>query len=130
MTRFYTVDDYVAQLPQWMQERFMEVRQLISTFPEIKETIRYNTAFFDYKGMMLYMGPYKKKRMVLGFCDGKLLIDDAYMLIADAGQTHVKHCELFEHHTPNLELIAAYIIKAMQLRDYLSAAKYAEHKKM
>ena len=130
MTRFYSVDDYVSQLPQWMQERFMEVRQLLSTFPEIKETIRYNTAFFDYKGMMLYMGPYKKKRMVLGFCNGKLLIDDAHMLIADAGQTQVKHWELFEHQTPNLELMATYIIKAMEIRDCLSAPKHAEHKKM
>lgn len=130
MTRFYSVDDYVSQLPQWMQERFMEVRQLLSTFPEIKETIRYNTAFFDYKGMMLYMGPYKKKRMVLGFCNGKLLIDDAQMLIADAGHTQVKHWELFEYHTPNLELMATYIMKAMEKRDYLSAPKHAEHKKM
>jgi hypothetical protein len=130
MTRFYSVDDYVSQLPQWMKERFMEVRQLISTFPEIKETIRYNTAFFDYKGMMLYMGTFKKKRMVLGFCNGNLLTEDTHMLVADAGQTHVKHWELFEHHTPDLELMATYIIRAMQIRDYLSAAKYAEHKKM
>jgi hypothetical protein len=130
MTRFYSVDDYVSQLPQWMQERFMQIRQLISTFPEIKETIRYNTAFFDYKGMMLYMGSYKKKRMVLGFCNGKLLTDDTHMLIADAGQANVKHWELFEYQTPDFELMATYIIRAMQIRDYLSATKYAEHKKM
>ena len=125
MNRVYSVDDYVAQLPQWMQQRFKEVRQLISTFPEIKETIRYNCPFYDYKGMMLYMGTYKKKRMVLGFCNGKLIPDEAQVLSVDAGQTQIKHWEMFEHDTIDLELMGEYVIKAMQLRDYLTERRNA-----
>lgn len=119
MEKVFSVDEYILQLEPWMQDKFTEARHLILTFPEIKECIRYNAPFYDYKGMMLYMGIYRKKRLVLGFCNGKHHPDTHQILIADAGQTQIKHWEFSKTGKTNLRLLTSYIKTAMQVQDQL-----------
>lgn len=124
MEKVNSVDAYLLLLEPWMQEKFTEARHLILTFPEIKERIRYNAPFYDYKGMMLYMGIYRKKRLVLGFCNGKLHPDKSSVLMADAGQTQIKHWEFFKTGKTDLPLLVSYIEAAMQVQDKLHTLKY------
>lgn len=124
MEKVFSVDDYLSHLEPWMQEKLTELRQLLSTFPEIKERIRYNAPFYDYQGMMLYAGIYRKNRLVIGFCDGKHHSDKNKILIADAGQTQIRHWELHQHQSTDLITLAAYVEEAMQIRDAIKLQKH------
>lgn len=127
----HTVDEYIASdkvLP-WMKTRMEEVRQMILTFPEISERIRYGAPFYDYEGMMLYMGPFKKKRLMLGFCNGIRMQDEFGVLKNDAGQTQIRHFELYEHTSPDLEQLVTYITEAMRINAQLAQQKHAHKNK-
>lgn len=91
-----TVDEYIALREPWMQSKMESVRQILLTFPEITERIRYQVPFYDCCGMMIYMGPFKKKRLVVGFCNGIHMTNKKGLLIADAGQIQIRHYELLE----------------------------------
>jgi len=129
MPGFQTVDEYILHMEPWMQDTFSRIRMLILTFPEIKETVRYNSPFYDYKGMMLYMGPYQKKRFVLGFCNGNRMPDEAGVLTNDAGQTQIKHWEFKPGEPIDEELLVQYIQKAMQVNEHLKELKHVTTRK-
>jgi hypothetical protein len=94
--RYINIDHYQAQLNPWMQEVFKEVRMLFLTFPEMKETIRYHTPFYDCADKpILYLSRFEKKRFVLGFCNGHLMPDEAGLLKNEKKQTLIKHWEFY-----------------------------------
>lgn len=127
----FTVDEYIASdkvLP-WMKIRMEEMRQLILTFPQISERIRYGAPFYDYQGMMLYMGPYKKNRLRIGFCNGVNIQDEFGVLKNDAGQTQIRHFELYEDTLPDHELLVSYISEAIRVNELLAQQKHARRNK-
>lgn len=123
------VEAYIQQMEPWMQDTFNRIRMLILTFPEIKETFRYKSPFYDHKRMMLYMGPYKKKRFVLGFCNGNLMPDEAGVLKNDAGQTQIRHWEFFPGEPINEELLVEYIAAAIQINENLKEPQHVTTRK-
>jgi hypothetical protein len=129
MPRFQTVEEYVDHMDPWMQDAFNSIRMLILTFPEITEKVRYNSPFYDYKGMMMYMGPYQKKRFVLGFCNGNRMPDEAGVLNNDAGQTQIKHWEFKPGEHINDELLVQYIQDAMQVNEQLKEPQHVTTRK-
>lgn len=106
-----------------MPGRMTQIRQLLSTYAQITERIRYGVPFYDYKGMMIYMGPFRKKRLMIGFCNGVHMQDEYGLLKNDAGQTQIRHFELFAHAEPDLVVVATYIEEALRINDLLFATR-------
>ena len=121
MRKYFTVDAYLndPDLPSWMRVKMEQVRQILSTFPNITEKIRYTVPFYDYCGMLLYLAPYQKNRLVVGFCNGVQMTDKTGVLINDAGQTQIRHYELFEHKKINETAIIRLINEAMRVNKKL-----------
>jgi hypothetical protein len=118
------VSAYLHQLEEdWIRIRFAEIRALLLTFPEITETFRYRTPFYDYNGMLLYLSLHKKKFPLIGFVDGFHMKDEAGLLTAKEGQTMIKHLYLQSENEPNDEAIVSYIADAIETRNRLK--KYA-----
>lgn len=131
LPKFQSVEDYIDYLDTaWMRAKLHEVRMLILTYPEIRETVRYNAPFYDCAGkMMLYMGPYKKKRLMLGFCNGNLMKDPAGVLKNDAGQTQIRHYEFWEDEPVNAILLLQYIEEAILVNQQLSEPQHVTTRK-
>jgi len=118
------VTDYIHHLEEkWIRNRFAEIRALLLTFPEISETFRYRTPFYDYNGMLLYLSLHKKKFPLIGFVDGFHMQDEAGLLTAKEGQTMIKHIYLQSEIEPSDETIVGYIADAIETRNSLK--KYA-----
>jgi len=116
-----TVDSFLSDenLAPWMRVKMTEVRQILSTFPEITEKIRYTVPFYDYKGMLLYMGPFQKKRLMIGFCNGVHMKRGVSHLISDAGQTQIRHFELFENKALPVKTIIMLFTEAIRTNEAL-----------
>ncbi len=106
-----------------MRTKLAYVRQLILTFPEITEKVRYKCPFYDYHGMLLYMSPYRKHRLVVGFCNGVYMEDKKKYLTFDAGQTQIRHFELFEHKKMDEVILIQLIEEAMRINKNLKKLK-------
>lgn len=114
------VTDFIHQLEKkWIRHRFAEIRALLLTFPEISETFRYRTPFYDYNGMLLYLSLHKKKNPLIGFVDGFHMQDEAGLLTAKEGQTMIKHLYIQSATEPNDEVIVGYIAEAIETRNRL-----------
>lgn len=120
MPKHFTVDSYLSdpELPNWMRLKMEQVRQILLTFPEITEKIRYTVPFYDYCGMLIYLAPYKKTRLVVGFCNGVNMSDKSGVLMNDAGQTQIRHYELFEHKKLNEKIIVHLVKEALRVNQY------------
>ncbi|MFN9582609.1 MAG: DUF1801 domain-containing protein [Bacteroidota bacterium] len=118
------VSTYLHQLEEnCIRTRFAEIRALLLTFPEISETFRYRTPFYDYNGMLLYLSLHKKKFPLIGFVDGYHMKDEAGLLVAKEGQTMIKHLYIKSENEPSEEVIVGYIADAIETRNRLK--KYA-----
>lgn len=131
LPKFQSVDAYIEYLDiAWMREKMQEVRMLILTYPEVKETVRYNAPFYDCAGkMMLYMGPYQKKRLMLGFCNGNRMKDPAGVLKNDGGQTQIRHYEFWEDEPVNAALLLQYIEEAIKVNQQLIEPQHVTTRK-
>lgn len=128
--RYDNVDSYVQNLQPWMQPLFQELRMLILTFPEVSETMRYNTPFFDAGGkMMLYLGSFKKKRFVLAFINGNLMKDEAGILKHENEQSQLRHWEFFENKQYDAELLVKYIVEAIDININLQEPQHVTTRK-
>lgn len=118
------VTDYLHHLEEdWIHARFASIRALLLTFPEITETYRYRTPFYDYNGMLLYLSLNKKKTPLIGFVDGFHMQDELSLLTAKEGQTMIKHLYIESANEPSDEVIVGYITDAIETRKRLK--KYA-----
>lgn len=125
MEKYSQVDEYVQQLPSWMQPIFRQVRMLLLTFPELTERTRYNIPFYDCNGkMMLYFTIYQKKRLVLGFCNGHLLEDTEGILRQDKQQKYIRHWEFLDEAFTHEELLVNYIQQAIDVSKQLHLTKH------
>ena len=127
MPKHDTVDSFLndQSLPSWMRIQMERLRQLLSTFPEITEKIRYTVPFYDYCGMLLYIAPYQKKRLVIGFCNGVHMKVKSGVLINDTGQTQIRHYELSENKNINEKVIIRLIYEAMKVNKQLYDNKHS-----
>jgi hypothetical protein len=118
-------DEYMLQLPHTMQPVFMQVRMLLLTFPEITERMRYNIPFYDHNGkMMFYLTLHQKKKLVLGFCNGYLLEDNAGVLRQDQKQKYIRHWEFLPEPFEQDELLIEYIQQAIAVNKQLQRTKH------
>lgn len=114
------VDNFLQQLDVvWIRHRFASIRALLLTFPEITETYRYRTPFYDCNGMLLYLSLHKKKQPLIGFVDGIHMQDEPGLLQANEGQTMIKHLYIESAQEPSDEVIVSYIEDAIQTRNHL-----------
>jgi hypothetical protein len=104
----------------WIRHRFTAIRALLLTFPEIEETFRYRTPFYDNKGMLLYLSLHKKKYPLIGFIDGFHMQDEAGLLADKEGQTMVKHLYIQSENEPTDDMIVTYIADAIDTRKRLT----------
>lgn len=120
------VDAYLERLPhQWMKEVFYLVQPIIlNASPAITESIKFGCPFYNYKGMLCYFTTLNKgKRLVLGFCAGKHMLDEAGVLTAQQGQTSIKHWDFTANETVDFALLSAYIHEAVLVNDFLFEQK-------
>lgn len=60
MTKFTTIDQYIAQQPAEIAKRLSDIRTLFhSILPDTKESIRYDMPAFTVGGYHLYISAYK-----------------------------------------------------------------------
>jgi hypothetical protein len=129
-TKYLDSDQYASDLQPWMQPLFQELRMLLHTFPEVSETMRYNTPFFDAGGkMMCYLGSFKKKRFVLAFINGNLMKDEAGILKHENEQSQLRHWEFFEKEQYNAELLVEYIAEAISININLHEPQHVTTRK-
>lgn len=123
--KYTQVDEYIQHLPLWMQPVFNQVRMLLLTFPEVTEKIRYNTPFYDCNGkMMVYLTVFQKAKLVLGFCNGHLLTDDAGILLHNQKQKYIRHWEFKHGAFIQDELLVQYIQQAINVSIHLQQTKH------
>lgn len=119
------VDHFIDKLAIWQQQQFSTARNLLLTFPEIKETYRYANPFYDCNGMMLYFSIFKKQHAVIGFVNGYLMENKANMLQAKHGQTQIRHWELHQETPLDEILFVQYVEEAMHINSHLIKHKHA-----
>lgn len=60
MTKYTTVDDYIAAQPSDVEKRLTEIRKTFhKVLPDTEESIRYDMPAFTVGGYHLYMSAYK-----------------------------------------------------------------------
>lgn len=127
--KYFKVEDYITELPLWMQEQLFVVREIIlQSHPNIKEEIKFNIPFYSLNGLLFYFSVYKKKDFVLGICNGAKLADAHLMLRADAKQKYIRHWVLHEKQEPDYDLLAQYVEEAIQLNLKHRAFSQAKNK--
>lgn len=87
------VDTYLEQLENWQVELFQELSEFIlSAHPSISMKLKYGVPFFEYRGGFIYFSFNKTENTtVLGFTRGHLFQNDYGHLVANKGQTQVRH---------------------------------------
>jgi hypothetical protein len=121
------VDVYASDLNSELLPLFLKVRTLVlNSSNGIVESFKYGVPFYTYQGYLFYLGMYKKRKLVLAFCNGVYLSDEAGVLEADAGQSQLKHWHL-DHKKPlNEELLRVYIQEALMVNEQLAEKKKIE----
>lgn len=77
------VDDYIMSLPAQQSLIFSHLRsRILQASPAMVESLKYGVPFYTLKGLFAYLSPGKKGEVILGFCDGHLLMDEWNVLSA------------------------------------------------
>jgi len=78
-----SISEYVVKQSPEIQKKITHLRQIIlASSPKLVEEIKYQTAFYTYKGLFCYFSVEAKSgRLYIGFCDGHLLADPKHVLI-------------------------------------------------
>jgi len=80
------IDDYIGKSAEFARPILQHLRQLVhQANPDVKETIKWGFASFDYKGPLCSMAAFKQ-HCVFGFWKAKLLHDPAGHLSERANQ--------------------------------------------
>jgi len=87
------VELYYAQLNDWQIQLFEQLSEFIlSAHPSISMKMKYGVPFFEYRGGFIYFSYNKTENTtVLGFTRGHLFQDNYGHLVANQGQTQVRH---------------------------------------
>lgn len=117
------VDTFIHELKPWQKQQFQMARNILHTFPEIREVFRYGIPFYDCNGMMLYFSLFKKKHAVIGFVNGFLMKNESGILQAKNGQTQIKHWELTEENAFDEFLFIQLIEEAMHINQQIKKRK-------
>jgi hypothetical protein len=128
MKKYPDIESYLDDLDPWMQKQFSQTRRLLLSFSPITEKMRYGLPFYDYKGMLLYMVRLQKIKLVLGFCNGNMMSDEAGVLRADEGQTQVKHWIFEKDKKIDESLLSQYIHEAILINDFIADQKKKKKK--
>ncbi len=87
------IEHYLQQLEVWQIELFRELSDLIlAAHPSISMKLKYGVPFFEYRGGFIYFAFNKTENVtVLGFTRGYLFEHSHMNLVANSGQTQVRH---------------------------------------
>ena len=114
-TRDPRVDAYIAKAPDFAKPILIHLRDVVhSTCPNVEETMKWSSPFFDYHGAMCNMSAFKG-HVGFGFWKGALVVDTSSgNEEPSAGQfgriTSIKDL-------PSKKELTAYIKKAMALNE-------------
>jgi hypothetical protein len=115
----HEVDTFIDELKPWQKQQFVMARNILHTFPEIREVYRYGIPFYDCNGMMLYFSLFKKKHADIGFVNGFMMKNELGILQAKHGQTQIRHWELIEEKEFDEILFIQLIEEAMYINQQI-----------
>lgn len=122
MKKYLDVNDYFFELKPWQQQTCFAIHQMIlNANPIIQCGIKYNIPFYTYHGYLAYLGLYQQRHLILGFCQGHLMADEANLLKHDAGQKQIRHWRFSESEPINWELLIQYINEALIINEQLKS---------
>lgn len=113
---------YYSQLNDWQIQLFDEVSEFIlSAHPNISMKMKYGVPFFEYRGGFIYFSFNKTENAtVLGFTRGHLFQQSSSFLVANQGQTQVRHFVLEENTPVNWNALAQCIREAIYWQEVLA----------
>ena len=106
------VDRYIRQAQPFARPILRHLRKLVHrACPDVEETMKWNSPFFERKGIICFMGSFKE-HAVFGFWKGELLF-------GKENQGAMGHFGRITSLTdlPNAKQLAGYIKKAVELND-------------
>lgn len=113
-TRDPRFDQYIARAPEFARPILAHLRELVhAACPEVKETMKWSSPHFDYKGPLCHMAAFKQ-HCGFGFWKGALVVGEEVAGDGAAGQfgrlTSVADL-------PPDDVLAGYVREAMRLND-------------
>ena len=113
--------DYLSQLEDWQVNVFQEIHDfLISAHPGIQLKLKYGVPFFELRGSFIYFSYNKSQRsLVLGFTRGHLFQNSQTFLVADQGQTQVRHFLLHQQNPIDWGKLQQCVIEAIYWQEVL-----------
>jgi len=108
------VDAYIANAQDFAKPILIHLRAIVhETCPDVEETIKWSSPFFEYAGSTLCMMTAFKQHAGFGFWQRKLVVGDA----AEGGGPNQFGRLTQLSDLPSKRVLAAYLKKAMQLND-------------
>lgn len=113
------IEWWFSELENSQRQALLEIRELIlMAHPAIEERFTYQTPFYHLNGLLCYFSlQKKKKRLVLGLCDGVLIEDVFGVLKAEEKQTQIRQIYLQDSALiPSAEILTYYITEAVAIK--------------
>jgi hypothetical protein len=111
------VDAYIARAPEFAKPILEYLRELVhETAPEVSETMKWSSPFFDYKGVVCNMGAFKQ-HCSFGFWKASLLNDPKKVLsLADQAAGSFGRLSSIDDLPPK-EVLVEFILQAVALNE-------------
>ena len=124
-----TVEDFIYSLEGKQQELLLFLHQLLSTYPEVEDKIRYKIPFYYRKSWICYLNPIKGEKIELVFIRGNELSNASGLLDA-RGRKQVAGVIFEKTNDIPLEALSEVIQEALILDDTVPyASKRKKNKK-
>ena len=106
------VDVYIKRAKPFARPILKHLRKIVHTgCPDAEETIRWNSPFFDQKGVICFMAAFKE-HCVFGFWKGSVIFGDKHK----GAMGHFGRITSIED-LPNAETLIGYVRKAAELNE-------------
>jgi uncharacterized protein YdeI (YjbR/CyaY-like superfamily) len=108
------IDAYIAKAPDFARPILTHLREVVhAACPEVRETMKWSSPFFDYHGVMCNMAAFKQ-HCAFGFWKGALVVGGETAASEGAGQFG-RLTSLSD--LPSDELLKEYVQRAMRLNE-------------
>jgi hypothetical protein len=116
------VSVYYSQLNEWQIQLFEEISEFILlAHPNISMKLKYGVPFFEYRGGFIYFSYNKsEKATILGFTRGHLFQQTNQFLVANQGQTQVRHLVFKENEPIDWSKLTECIREAIYWQEVLA----------
>jgi uncharacterized protein YdeI (YjbR/CyaY-like superfamily) len=118
------IDAYIEKSGDFAKPILNHLRQLVhKASPQITETMKWSSPFFEYKGVLCFMGAFKQ-HCAFGFWKANTL-PDPHGLIKDEGSAGSIGRLTTLADLPDDDILISYIRQAIELKNNPSAADFA-----